>query len=154
MSVYGGRRRGRTTAVLVVTSIAVLGAAAALGIALNVEGGRTVNEIVKRHDLRKTPARPAPVPIPAVSVLNAGTVNGAAGALALQLQAKGVKIENTGNLNSAPPPVMQIQYVAGDRAQAAVLARYLSARAPTIVPISPVTQEAAGSSARLVVVIP
>ena len=61
---------------------------------------------------------------------------------------------NIGNLNSAPPPTMQVQYAPGYKSQAATLARELSAHSPMIALMDPVTQAAAGSSARLVVVIP
>jgi hypothetical protein len=89
----------------------------------------------------------------AVSVLNAGGVAGAAGALAKQLEAQKVSVGTVGNEGEQRPPGLQIMYAPGERPQAFLLAHVLAARSPTLLPIDPATTAAAGYGAKLVVVI-
>jgi hypothetical protein len=54
----------------------------------------------------------------AVTVLNAGSIQGAAHKLAAQLRADGVKVAGTGNLAGSSPTGTEVQYAPGERAQA------------------------------------
>jgi LCP family protein required for cell wall assembly len=155
INVYSGSRMRMPTPLLVVVTIAIVGGAALLGVLVNVEGGRAISTIQRKHNRAKEPIIKASVTIP-VTVLNAGSIPGAAHRLALQLRARGVKIGAVGNLSGASPPATEILYgsASGDRAQATRLAALLPANNATIAPIDPVTQAAAGNGAQLVVVLP
>lgn len=155
VNVYAPSRLRSRALIIVACSVAVAAAAAGLGVLVNVEGGRTISEIARRHDRPARLIRPAAVtPTAPVSVLNAGSVADAARSLALQLRSDGVRIDDIGNLTGAPPPDTEVQYAPGQQGQAALVARLLTARAPTIAPMDPVTQAAAGAGASVVVVIP
>jgi hypothetical protein len=73
--------------------------------------------------------------------------------LAGQLRADRVSISEVGNVTETRPPGLEILYSPGESAQAARLARLLGGRSSTVAPIDPVTAAAAGSGARLVVLI-
>ena len=66
-----------------------------------------------------------------VTVLNAGSIQGAAHKLAAQLRADGVKVAGTGNLAGSSPAGTEVQYAPGKRAQATLLAHLLASRSPT-----------------------
>ena len=93
------------------------------------------------------------IPTVPVAVLNATQTQGAAGRLARGLERHRVKIAVVGNLVESLPPGLLILYTSGAREQAARLARLLPARAPTIEPINPVVEAAAGDKTKLAVVI-
>jgi hypothetical protein len=88
-----------------------------------------------------------------VAVLNGTRTPGAAGRLARQLRRRRVDVAKVGNLSESRPPGLLVLYAPGDRPQAALLAHVLSGQKFTIEPIDPVAQAAAGSKARLAVVI-
>ncbi len=137
------RGEGRT-ALRATLLVSTVGIAAALAV-LELGGGRSpaATRVVHRPQLRAT-----------VAVLNAGAVGGAAAKLAHSLQRRGVDVLGAANLNSAPPTGYQVLYAPGSRGQAVLLARLLSADNPTIAPIDPAAQAAAGVRAKLAVVIP
>jgi hypothetical protein len=93
------------------------------------------------------------VPTTPVAVLNATSTQGAADRLAQQLRSRDVKVAAVRNLAESRPPGLWILYASGARDQATRLARLLAGRAPTIAPIDPVAQAAAGSAAQVVAVI-
>jgi LCP family protein required for cell wall assembly len=95
----------------------------------------------------------AALPTVPVAVLNATSTPGAAGQLAAQLRARRVSIAQVGNVTETRPPGLEVLYAPGQRAQAMRVARLLSNRAATIGPIDPVNAAAAGTTARVVVVI-
>jgi hypothetical protein len=130
---------------LVVLALAGGGAAAAVLITRHNGQPRTVHRV-------KHVARPL-IPTVPVVVLNATTVPGAAHKLALSLQADRIKVTGIGNLLETLPPGNEILYASGQRAQAQRLARLLGHQVATIAPIDPAIAGAAGSGARLVVVI-
>jgi hypothetical protein len=86
-------------------------------------------------------------------VLNASPTPGAAHKLALQLRSKGVKVAAARNLVESRPPGSSILYAPGARPQAVRLARLLTNLAPTIAPIDPTAQAAAGGGVELALVI-
>ncbi len=92
------------------------------------------------------------IPTVPVAVLNATSTQGAAGGLAQQLRSRGVHIAAVGNLTKSRSAGLWILYEPGARAQAARLARLLTRKAPTIAPMDPVAQAAAGAAAHVVVV--
>ena len=143
-TVYETRRASRRSRWLVGATAAVLVVVGAIGIYLNVSGGRAV-----RH-VRKPVATVPSVP---VAVLNATSTRGAAAKLAQQLHRSGVKISTVGNLNESLPPGVLILYAPGNAAQASLLARSLGSQHPTVEPINPVAQAAAGRNAQIAVVI-
>jgi hypothetical protein len=127
----------------------VLAGLGIVGITVNLKGGQSVRH-VKRQVSQTIPTVP-------IAVLNATQDQGAAGRLALQLQRSRVKVAKVGNLNESLPPGLVILYSPQDasdaRGQAEVLARMLAARKPTIEPMNPVAQAAAGNDTQLAVVI-
>ena len=99
-------------------------------------------------------ARAAPaLPTVPVAVLNATSAPGAAGQLASQLRARRVSIAQVADVSETRPPGLEVLYAPGQRDQAMRVARLLSNRAATIGPIDPVTAAAAGTTARVAVVI-
>jgi hypothetical protein len=108
----------------------------------------------KTAPLHHTGVSAAPaIPTVPVAVLNATSTQGAAGGLAQQLRSRGVKIARVANLTESRPPGLWILYGPGARTQAARLARLLATRKPTIAPIDPVAQAAAGSATEVVAAI-
>jgi hypothetical protein len=95
-----------------------------------------------------------PIPTVPVAVLNATSVTGAAHRLAISLRADRIKVITVGNFQATLPPGNEILYRSGERTQAKRLERLLGKNTvATVAPIDPVTEAAAGSDARLVVVI-
>jgi LCP family protein required for cell wall assembly len=135
-------RRARWVAAAGALLLAAVGGA---GILLNLQGGTTPKQVTHRV-VQTTPSVP-------VAVLNASKTAGAAGKLANQLRGRGVKVAAVGNLKGARPPGALILYAPGYRSEAAVLAHVLAAKKPTIQPIDPAAQAAAGSKTRLALVI-
>jgi polyisoprenyl-teichoic acid--peptidoglycan teichoic acid transferase len=144
------RLRGRVLAGLVVAAVA---AAGALTVLPSTEGRNAQTVSAARHATRATARKAPDIPAVPVAVLNATSTPGAASRVAQQLRSYGVGIAAVGNLAESRPPGVWILYTPGQRSQAARLARILSEQAPTIVPIDPVAQAAAGSAARVVVVV-
>jgi LCP family protein required for cell wall assembly len=138
------RRSPISTRLLAGATVAVLVAVGAVGIYLNASGGHTV---------RRVQHRPVTVPTVPVAVLNATSTQGAAGRLARQLRRQHVKVSGVGNLSESLPPGLLILYSPGNAGQAAILAHSLASKHPTVEPINPVAQAAAGASAQLAVVI-
>jgi hypothetical protein len=103
----------------------------------------------------RKPARVHPLgpPTVQVAVLNAGTQQGAAGALATQLRGEHVNVGTVGNVSGAKQSGLVIMYSPGQNAQAQRLAQLLSFRHPTVAAIDPATAAAAGTGTQLVVVI-
>jgi hypothetical protein len=124
----------------------VLAGIGAAGIVVNLSGGGTAGQVVNKNAAPSTPSV-------AVSVLNASRTPGAAGKLSRQLRGHGVKIGVVGNVNESRPPGLLILYAPGYRSQADILARVMAAQRPAVQPIDPAVQAAAGSKARLAVVI-
>jgi hypothetical protein len=136
-------RRARLLAAAGALLLAGVGTA---GILLNLSGGQTASTVVNSHGVQSTPSVP-------VAVLNASRTRGAAGKLAGQLRGNGVKIGKVGNLRQSRPPGLLILYAPGYKSDAAALARGLASRRPAVQPIDPAVQAAAGSKARLALVI-
>jgi len=154
MTVY--RRSKWRRPLTVLGSIVVVAAGAALGVALIAEGGHVVRgarSSVQEQARARAAARAERVPNVPVAVLNATPITGAAHDLAAQLQREGVTVSEVGNVSETRPPGLEVLYGPNEQAQATRLARLLKTRSPTIAPIDPVTQGAAGSGAQLVVVI-
>lgn len=122
-----------------------LAAVGVVGIVVNVGGGQSVRH-VKRQVVQTVPSVP-------VAVLNATSTPGAAGRLARQLRSRGVKIDTVGNISESRPPGLLILYAPGARPEAEVTAKLLGAQRPTVAPIDPVAQAAAGTKIHVVVVI-
>jgi LCP family protein required for cell wall assembly len=97
-------------------------------------------------------ARPQLPTVP-VAVLNATTTSGAAGRIADQLRADKVQIGTVGNVTESRGGGVLIMYAPGAREQAARVARLLTKQSPTVAPIDPSAQAAAGATAKVVVVI-
>ena len=144
--VYTAPRLPTGTRVLAMAGAAVLVAFAGLGIALKVRGTSGLQPVQSGRVAQTIPSVP-------VAVLNATNTPGAAGRLAQQLRPRGIKVATVANLSESRPPGFVILYAPGNRAQALLLARVLSGQHPTVEPIDPVAQGAAGRSARLAVVI-
>jgi LCP family protein required for cell wall assembly len=142
---YSSPRLPTRTRVLAGVGAAILAAVGVVGIIVNVGGGQSVPH-VKREVAQTIPTVP-------VAVLNASSTPGAAGRLATQLRLEGVKLANVGNLTASLSPGLTILYTPGRRGEAEVLSRMLASSKPTIQPINPTAQAAAGSSAQLVIVI-
>ncbi len=138
-------RLSRRARLLAGAGALLLAAVGAAGILVNLQGGTTPKQVT-HSVVQTTPSVP-------VAVLNASKAPGAAGKLAKQLRGHGVKVATVGNLNGSHPPGMLILYAPGYRSQAAALAHVIAAQRPTIQPIDPAAQAAAGSNARLVLVI-
>jgi hypothetical protein len=111
-------------------------------------GGSTPARVVVHHH---APSNKVTVE---VAVLNAGTVEGAAAQLGKELQADHVHVGTLANLGSAPPIGLTVLYAPGDEHQADLVAKLLSSQGPSVNPIDPAAQAAAGESAKVVVVIP
>jgi LytR cell envelope-related transcriptional attenuator len=88
-----------------------------------------------------------------VAVLNATSATGVARSLAQQLHPQGVTIATVGNLGSGRPPGWEILYAPGAQNQATRLAALLASHSPTVGPMDATTSAAAGTAARLVVII-
>jgi len=143
---YQTRRLALRMKLLAGIGAALLLAVGVYGIVINVQGTAPIKR-VKLHLATPT------VPTVQVAVLNTTSTPGAAGRLALQLQRQGIKVGNVTNLSESRPPGLLILYVPGNRGQATILAHVLAAQHPTVALIDPVAQAAAGTSARLAVVI-
>jgi LCP family protein required for cell wall assembly len=89
-----------------------------------------------------------------VAVLNGGSVSGAAAQLGKELKGDHVHVGTVANLGSAPPIGMTVLYSQGFQRQARLVARLLASQSPTVSPIDPAAQAAAGAGASVVVVIP
>ncbi len=144
---YHTRRLPLRTRLLAGTGALLLAGVGVFGIVINVQGtAPTVKHVRVRGALPTIPTVP-------VAVLNATSTPGAAARLAQQLRQRGVKVASVGNLTESRPPGLVILYAPGDRTQATILARMLTAQHPTVALIDPVAQAAAGTTARLAVVI-
>jgi polyisoprenyl-teichoic acid--peptidoglycan teichoic acid transferase len=144
-AVFTVPRLSRRMRMLVGAGALVLAAVGAAGILVNLQGGTTPKQVTHTV-VQTTPSVP-------VAVLNASKTPGAAGKLAKQLRGHGVKLATVGDLNGSHPPGLLILYAPGYRSQAEVLAHVMAARRPTIQPINPAAQAAAGSKTRLALVI-
>ncbi len=138
-----------------IPALAVAGVAtvAAAGVLLVVLTGTFDHTPKPGISHRAAPDSAQAIPTVPVAVLNATSTPGAASGLAHQLQSRGVKVATVGNVAQSHGPGLWILYAPGTRAQAARLARLLSARAPTIAPIDGVAQAAAGRATQIVAVI-
>jgi LCP family protein required for cell wall assembly len=154
MTVHTGSASRSRTRVLIALGVVILAVAAGLAFLLTRQGGHAVSGVAPGPANRSL-VKPAALPALEVSVLNAGSVRGAAARTATQLRSQGVKIAAVGDFRGGTlPRATEIEYAAGERAQAARLARLLAGSTPTIAPVDPGTQAAAGKRARLVVIIP
>jgi LCP family protein required for cell wall assembly len=124
----------------------VLAGVGAAGIVVNLSGGKTSGRVVTTRAVPSTPSVP-------VTVLNASKTRGAAAKLAGQLRGRGVKVGTVGNLRQSRPPGLLILYAPGYKSDATSLAHVLASKHPAIQPIDPAVQAAAGSKARLALVI-
>jgi hypothetical protein len=138
-------RLSRRTRLLAGAGALFLAAVGAAGILVNIQGGTTPKQVPRRV-VQTTPSVP-------VAVLNASETAGAAGRMARQLRARRVKVGAVRNLAESRPPGMLILYAPGYRSEAAALAHVMAAQRPTIQPIDPAAQAAAGSKTRLALVI-
>jgi LytR_cpsA_psr family len=102
----------------------------------------------KRVHVHRAPAVTVPV-----AVLNASRTPGAAAALARRIRLQHVPVAGVGNVVDSRPPGIDILYLPGMRSQATRLQRLLASDRPTVAPIDPVVQAAAGTAAKLAVVI-
>lgn len=146
-TVYSSSRlptRIKVAAVLGATALLALGV---LGLVANLQGTSTTIQHSRERSVAAT------VPSVPVAVLNATSTAGAAGQLARQLQNGHAKIATVGNLAQTLPPGLEILYAPGARGQAELVARMLFRHKPTVQPISPVAQAAAGTGVQVVVVI-
>jgi hypothetical protein len=138
-------RLSRRTRWLAGAGALLLAAVGAAGILVNLQGGSTPKQVT-HSVVQTTPSVP-------VAVLNASRAQGAAGKLAKQLRGRGVKVSSVGNLKGSRPPGLLIMYAPGYRSEAAALAHVLAPQRPTIQPIDPSAQAAAGSKTRVAVVV-
>jgi hypothetical protein len=143
---YHTRRVPFRARLLAGTGAVLLAAVGVLGLVINFEGTSGAKR-VRVHQAAPT------IPTVPVAVLNATNTQGAAGQLAKRLRVRGINVATVGNLSESRPPGFLILYAPGNRGQATVLARVLSGQHPTVEPIDPVAQAAAGTRAKLVVVI-
>jgi hypothetical protein len=145
------RRRIRPSMVL--GAILILLAGAGLGFGLTLAGNRVVHGTghTKKHKKLAPGALVAPA-VP-VAILNATQVPDAAHRLSAGLSSRGVKIAGVGNVTGPRPAGLEVLYALNQRTQARRLAALLSRRHPSIAPIDPATEAAAGGHAKLVVVI-
>ncbi len=143
--VYSSARVSRRTRLVAGAGALLLAALGVVGIVVNVGGAQSVRHVT-RHVAQTVPSVP-------VSVLNATPAAGAAGRLARQLRVRGVKVAAVGNLSESRPPGLLVLYAPGARGEAAITAQLLRAQRPTVEPIDPVAQAAAGSDTKVVVVI-
>jgi polyisoprenyl-teichoic acid--peptidoglycan teichoic acid transferase len=146
-----GSRRIRPSMVL--AAILILMAGAGLGFGLTFAGNRVVNG--KKHVARHRKHAPGALVAPTdpVVILNATPVPDAAHRLSTSLVSRGVKITGVGNVAGPRPAGLQVLYSPSQRTQARRLGALLAQRHPSIAPIDPATEAAAGNHAKLVVVI-
>ena len=124
-------------------------AAAGVGIYFIAFSGASVTKSgLKRIHAPHVPAVTVPV-----AVLNATKAQGAAAAWARRLRAQRVVVSGVGNVVDSLPPGIEILYVPGMQHQAVRLRKLLAASRPTVAPIDPVVQGAAGATAKIAVVI-
>jgi hypothetical protein len=142
---FAPRVSGRTRLLAGLGALVLAGVGAA-GIVVNLSGGNTSTRVVTTHGAPSTPSVP-------VAVLNASKTRGAAAKLAGQLRGRGVKVGTVGNLTQSRPPGLLILYSPGYKPDASALAAVLASRHPAVQPIDPAVQAAAGSKARLALVI-
>jgi LCP family protein required for cell wall assembly len=144
------------TALLALLAIAVMGGAGA-GIYFLVSSSQASSassSVARSSATAPAVARGRPaVPTAAVTVLNSGSGQGSAASLAVSLRSQGVRVVSVGNVQAQRPPGIEVLYVPGLQPQAELLAHLLSSQQPTVAPIDPVAQAAAGPSAQLVIVI-
>jgi LCP family protein required for cell wall assembly len=144
--VYHRSRSRRPLTIALAVLLLAAAAAAAVYVTTRTHGSTPVTH-------RSPVAHRLPnVPSARVVVLNASATPHAAHDMALSLQARHVRVSAVGNVTETLPPGTEILYAVGERHQADLLARVLSARSPTVAPIDPVTS-AAAAGAKLVVVI-
>jgi polyisoprenyl-teichoic acid--peptidoglycan teichoic acid transferase len=141
----GGSVSRRTTAI-VTGLVAVVVAAGTAAYALSGTGSDAHHVVVKRAAVPTVPTVP-------VAVLNATRTEGAAAELAKQLQSHRVRVDQVANVVDSGAPGLSILYVPGSQRQAARLAHLLAPKSATIAPIDPSVAAAAGSAAKLAVVI-
>ena len=103
------------------------------------------------HHVRRV-LRPA-LPTAPVVVLNDTQIPGAAHRMALSLQRRHVRVTGVANVQVTLPPGNQIQYAAGEREQAYLLAHLMGLPYSAAAPIDPEVAAAAGPNPQLVVVI-
>ena len=130
---------------IAVSCTATVAAAAAAGVYLIATGAEPPPK-------RSHAAHAAAVTVP-VAVLNATQTNGAAAAFARRLRAQRVVVSAVGNVVDSLPPGVEILYLPRSQRQAKRLARLLAASRPTVAPIDPVVQAAAGTAAKIAIVI-
>ena len=153
LGLTGGRERPSwLRPSVVITGILILVAGAGLGVALTFAGSRVVHPNHHPAHRHRVPGALTPPSVP-VAVLNATNVAHAADRLSLSLRSKGARIAGVGNIAGPRPAGLQILYAPGEHRQALRLAALLAARSPTVAPIDPEAAGAAGSAAKLVVVI-
>jgi polyisoprenyl-teichoic acid--peptidoglycan teichoic acid transferase len=142
-------RRSRSRRPLTIFLGVLLLAAAAAAAVYAVTRSHSATPATSRA---KVVHRAPAVPNVPVVVLNATSTPGAAHDMAVTLQARHVSVRAVGNVTETLPPGTEILYSTGERAQAKLLAKVLSARSPTVAPVDPVTS-AAAAGAKLIVVI-
>jgi LCP family protein required for cell wall assembly len=140
-------RRSRLRRPAVIATLLVIVVAAAVVGVLAIVGGQS------SPGHRAAAGGASSLPTVPVVVLNASPTVGAARKLAAQLSADHVSVPETGNVTETRPPGLHILYAPGERFQALRVARLLAARAPAVAPIDPVSAAAAGSGAKLVLII-
>ncbi|MGO9819112.1 MAG: LCP family protein [Solirubrobacteraceae bacterium] len=131
-----------------VFTAAVVAAVAAGVYFIALSGASGAKPGPKRIHAQHLPAVTVPV-----AVLNATQTPGAAAALARRIRAQRVVVFGVGNIVDSLPPGLEILYVPGMQRQALRLERLLAASRPTVAPIDPVIQAAAGTAAKIAVVI-
>ncbi len=139
-------RVSRRTRLLAGVGALVLAGVGAAGIVVNLSGGKTSGHVVTTRAVPSTPSVP-------VTVLNASKTRGAAAKLAAQLRGRGVRVGTVGNLSQSHQPGLLILYAPGYQSDATSLAHVLASKHPAIQPIDPAVQAAAGSKARLALVV-
>jgi hypothetical protein len=146
-----GRRRIRLSVVLAAAAILIAGAG--LGLALTFAGSRVLHGTRHTKTHRKlAPGALVPPAVPVV-ILNATAVPGAAHKLSAGLSSRGVHIAGVGNVAGPRPTGLEVLYAPNQRTPARRLAALLAQRHPSIAPIDPATEAAAGAHAKLVIVI-
>jgi polyisoprenyl-teichoic acid--peptidoglycan teichoic acid transferase len=144
ITVYRPRRPTiRTLIAVSCTAVVALAAVAAVYLIATEPKPAT-----KRSHVRHAPAVTVPV-----AVLNATQTDGAAAELARRLRAQRVVVSAVGNIVDSLPPGLEILYVPRTQRQAMRLASLLAANRPTVAPIDPVVQAAAGTAAKIAIVI-
>ena len=131
-----------------VFTAAVVAAVAASIYFVALSGASGAKPGLKRIHAPHVPAVTVPV-----AVLNATPTQGAAATLARRIRAQRVVVLGVGNVVDSLPPGVEILYVPGMQRQALRLERLLAASRPTVAPIDPVVQAAAGTAAKIAVVI-